>query len=97
MKLYLKAFLTLCSHSRLIKNSFYIVLEGGNTPRMVEVEIVVQKGNKAFLGGFKNSKTGSEYHHAITQTVEGKKRDWNQITEGKFYNLYQINRFIYRH
>ena len=51
---------------------------------MVEVEIVVQKGNKAFLGGFKNSKTGSEYHHAITQTVEGKKRDWNQITEGNF-------------
>ena len=51
---------------------------------MVEVEIVVQKGNKAFLGGFKNNKTGSEYHHAITQTVEGKKRDWNQITEGNF-------------
>ena len=51
---------------------------------MVEVEIVVQKGNKAFLGGFKNNKTGSEYHHAITQTVEGKKRDWNQITEGDF-------------
>ena len=66
----------------LISNSFHFVLEGGNTPRMVEVEIVVQKGNKAFLGGFKNIKTGSEYHHAITQTVEGKKRDWNQITEG---------------
>ena len=66
----------------MIPNSFHFVLEGGNTPRMVEVEIVVQKGNKAFLGGFKNSKTGSEYHHAITQTVEGKKRDWNQITEG---------------
>ena len=59
-------------------------IERGYTPRMVEVEIVVQKGNKAFLGGFKNSKTGSEYHHAITQTVEGKKRDWNQITEGIF-------------
>ena len=55
---------------------------------MVEVEIVVQKGNKAFLGGFKNSKTGSEYHHAITQTVEGKKRDWNQITEGNFMWTY---------
>ena len=55
---------------------------------MVEVEIVVQKGNKAFLGGFKNSKTGSEYHHAITQTVEGKKRDWNQITEGNFMWAY---------
>ena len=49
----------------------------------MEVEIVVQKGNKAFLGGFKHSKTGSEYHHAITQTVEGKKKDWNQIAEGK--------------
>ena len=51
---------------------------------MVDVEIVVQKGNKAFLGGFRNSKSGSEYHHAITQTVEGKRRDWNQITEGTF-------------
>ena len=66
--------------------ALFFFVEGGNTPRMVEVEIVVQRGNKAFLGGFKNSKTGSEFHHAITQTVDGKKKDWNQIAEGSFPN-----------
>ena len=63
-------------------SSIIFLIDGGSTPRQVEVEIVVQKGNKAFLGGFKNNKTGSEYHHAITQTVEGKRKDWNQIAEG---------------
>ena len=69
----------------------FLLLDAGNVSRTVEVEIVVQKGNKAFLGGFRHSKTGAEYHHAITQTVEGRKRDWNQLTEG---NHIVINFFL---
>ena len=49
---------------------------------MVDVEIVVQESEKPFLGGYKNTKTGVEYHHAISQTVEGTKKDWNQYLEG---------------
>ena len=56
--------------------------DDGNV-KLVDVEIVVQQGPKPFLGGDRHTKTGVEYHHAITQTVEGLKKDWNQYLEGK--------------
>ena len=56
--------------------------DDGNV-KLVDVEIVVQQGPKPFLGGYRHTKTGVEYHHAITQTVEGLKKDWNQYLEGK--------------
>ena len=58
-----------------------VTCSGEGNVRLVEVEVVVQKGYKPFLGGFKHSKSGTEYHHAITQTVGGAKRDWNQYVE----------------
>ena len=49
--------------------------------KIVDVEIQVQQSYKPFLGGFRHLKTGVEFHHAVSQTVQGSKKDWNQYLE----------------
>ncbi len=50
--------------------------------RTSNVEIIVHKTRKPFLGGYRQPRTGLEYHNATCQTVKGMGKDLN---DGKLW------------
>ena len=45
--------------------------------------IIVTKFRKPFLGGFRQLRTGLEFHNATTQTPKGRHNDLTGCVEGK--------------